>query len=335
MNNFNVFPFADGWDTGSVEVFGESAQDIDLSKMITIGSCVSRNVIRWLESCEIVDRKMLHGTLYNPFSINYEMQRLYSDIEWQKGILTYRDNDTDQSVVIDPWRTWISASSLDELICKNAQFDNDARAVFENSSAFFFTYGLSEVWNLKSDDKMILNQVPIECMKQGQDSWTHRFASVDEITLAISQTIETVIENIGNVPIFIASTPGPLKYTASNASVRWANNISKAILAQSFYEVSNKYDNVIYFPTTEILQSLDENNISIWQPDRRHVNATVIDYLGRQFVNYCGDQKSKQKLKDITDFWVPQLSKEGKLDGKSLIDKDIQHSIIEAFNKTI
>ncbi len=322
MNKKNLFPFRDQWRTGKEELFGEKFSNIDLKKMVTIGSCISRNIIRWLDLYNISENKMPYDILYNPFSINSEIKRLFDEVNWKKGVFQYKD-EKGFIVVKDPWRTWITANSIKELDNKNKQLDKEARNVLKEASSFFITYGLSEIWNLKSDDKMILNRVPIECINQGQEKWKHRFALVGEVVDAISETIDIINKNVGKVPIFIASTPGPLKYTASDVSIRYANNISKAILTQSFYEIVNKYDNVEYFPTMEILQSLEEKDIGIWQDDRRHITADAIEYFGRQLVLCCGNKESRNKIKQKNDFWVPKLSKNGKITGKLFINKNI------------
>ena len=56
--------------------------------MAAMGSCDARNFDRWLSFNGYTSREMPWDILYNPFSIQKEIERLYSPVEWECGPLS-------------------------------------------------------------------------------------------------------------------------------------------------------------------------------------------------------------------------------------------------------
>ncbi|MFA6523971.1 MAG: GSCFA domain-containing protein [Candidatus Paceibacterota bacterium] len=281
-----------------------------------MGSCFSRNFSRWLLHNNISCLNQPWDILYNSFSINSEFKRLLGNLDWKQGIVTEHRNK--KIIYCDPWRSCIKEASIQLLTEKNLEFDQIAKESLFSCNSILITLGLSEVWFDKYNESIILNQVPLRALMEGEDKWCNKFASYDETIFSLSEIIDLTRKYIRDDMIFFLTlSPVPLKYTASGLDIRVANNLSKSLLHAAIQKVCEIYKNVIYFPSYEIVQSFVERNFKIWQEDGRHVTAEVVHRICKIFAeNYFPNQMVSTR----NDFWVPFVNKNGSIIGKLYLD---------------
>lgn len=310
--------FTDGWQYGKLPRLKESEQKVDYPHMAAMGSCFARNLIRWLNFKGYINRQMPWGILYNPFSIQKEIERLYFPVEWESNIL-HEVSSGEEERFRDPWRTWHVFETREELKTANNQFDEHAKAFLADSNGMLITLGLSEVWSLADNPEIVLNQVPIGSIRLGERRWTSRFASVSETYRSLETIVSLIRQNVtSGGPIIFTLSPIPLKYTASGLSIREANNISKATLLVALRELTANRADVDYFPSYEIVQALSEQpNNTVWQVDGRHVSAQVVETIANKFLDKYGKPAGERNEEK---FWVPRVNEEGKIIGKLYVD---------------
>ena len=310
--------FTDGWQYTELPRLKESEQEVDYQHMAAMGSCFARNLNRWLNFNGCTDRQMPWDILYNPFSIQKEIERLYSPVEWEANIL-YEVSSDGEKRLRDPWRTWHVFTSSDKLKAANEQFDQQARSFLSDSNSFLITLGISEVWSPADNPEIVLNQVPIGSIRLGEKRWTSRFTSVSEVYKSLETTVNLIRENVSPDGLIIFTlSPVPLKYTASGLSVREANNICKATLLIAVRELARNRSDVNYFPSYEMVQALSEQpNSTVWQVDGRHVNAQVVDTIANKLIEVYGKPAGERNEEK---FWVPRVDEKGKIIGKLYID---------------
>jgi len=237
-------------------------------------------------------------------------------VDWKQGIVT--EHHDRKVIYSDPWRSWIKESSIQLLVEKNTEFDQVVKKSLFSCNSILITLGLSEVWFDKYNESIILNQVPLRALMEGDSKWCNKFASYDETVFSLSEIIDLTRKSIrDDVIFFLTLSPVPLKYTASGLDIRVANNLSKSLLHVAIQKVCEIHKNVIYFPSYEIVQSLVERDYNVWQEDRRHVTAKVVHHICKIFAeNYFSNQMTSIR----NDFWVPFVNKNGSIIGKLYLD---------------
>lgn len=308
--NRNIFK--DKWRFGELPAVFPSQESLNCEKMVAMGSCFARNIIRWLFHYGCSKQTMPWGILYNPFSVLMEIKRLFEPIDYENYVVV--ENSVHGKIYRDPWRNWCYGFSMQELKQKNNAFDVKAKGIILQTTSLLLTFGLSEIWSFRDDTGIILNQVPLYLT---EDNWVPRMADIEETTLAIIEIVNIVRKYLGeSLPLILSLSPIPLKYT-TRESIREANTVSKAILRVALYKVYEQRKDVIYFPSYEIIQALvEKREIDVWQDDGRHITAGAIDVVVRQFLLACGSNITANE----GNFFVPLVDKYGKTVGKLYVD---------------
>lgn len=286
-----------------------------------MGSCFARNLNRWLNFYEYTDRQMPWDILYNPFSIQKEIERFYEpDVAAQAEEQVIHEASSDgQDRYCDPWRTWHASPTREGVADQNRTFDVRVAEFLKNSNGFLMTMGLVEVWSPADDPNVVLNQVPIGSLRRDDRQWSSRFASIGEVYESLNKTVDTIREYVTkDGPVIFTLSPVPLKYTASTLSIREANNRSKSTLAVALGELVTSRSDVEYYPSYEMIQALAEQPDSkVWQADGRHVSAQAIDLIARTFLASHGEPPAAG---NNDKFWVPRVNGNGQIVGKLYVD---------------
>ncbi|GAB5476330.1 MAG: hypothetical protein Mars2KO_44290 [Maribacter sp.] len=302
------------WKYGGLPKFELTGSTINLSNTVSLGSCFARNITRWLNHNQLLNETSPWETLYNPYSIFYELQRLYNPYNLDGHFIEYLKEN--QKCLIDPSRTWIESISKETLTKLNEEFDKRARAIIESSSCVLITYGLSEVWNHIEHKSLVINNLPLRKKLINEESFQNRFLSVNEVKDIIGQTIELIRDKTSlGTPIIFTVSPIPLKFTCSGLDAKVANNISKSTLQIALMETYSNYEHIYYFPSYEIIQSFVEKpHLKVWQEDGRHINASTINSIGKLFLNFSRNQSKISVCKP--SFFVPKVDANGKIIGE-------------------
>lgn len=300
------------WKYNSVPSIKPLSNELDLSNIVSMGSCFSRNIVRWLNHYEISNSEQIGDILYNPYSIYYEIKRLLEPLDAEKFAIKYKKSTG--HYYTDPWRSWIESDSLSKLKEKNDELDVYIINKLKQSTGIIITYGLSEVWSYKDDNNLVLNNLKFKDEFISSKEIENRFLSLNETIKTMEKTVEYIYDINVNLPIIFTLSPIPLKYTSSDYDIRTANNISKSTLRIALFEICKEYSNVHYFPSYEIIQSIAENSkLNIWQLDGRHLNASVINIVGEYFLKFS---KSSLNKLNTTKFYIPKVDQNGKVIGK-------------------
>jgi hypothetical protein len=196
----------------------------------------------------------------------------------------------------------------------NTKFDSKALKIIDNATVMLITYGLSEIWK-SINGGIVLNNVPLG---KAVRSFSSYFPAITEVVKIIRKTVDVIKGYVGgDIPIIFTLSPVPLKRTASNMSIREANNLSKSILLVAIREVCSTMEGVHYFPSYEIIQALNETD-SVWQNDGRHVTAYAVNYVAHKFMHYCNI--THKSTKRDSKFFVPYVNERGIIVGKLTVD---------------
>ena len=320
MDNNHIFN--EKWNHDKI-VIERAKKILSVDKMLMIGSCFSRNMIRWLQDSGIILNNSPWEIIYNPFSLYYEFQRVYNNLKWQNYVTMERNKENDSIIFRDAWRTWIEGNNLTDMEIKNFNIDRMAKVYIESSNTFVFIMTLTEVWCCKKEPMIIMNRVPIKSMiDKSSDLWTNRFMDYNEIVSTLSKLINLIFGIKPNCNIVLMVCPIPLKFTASRKNIKVANNLSKSLLICSIHEICTKFSNVEYFPLFEIVETMLRTDSCFYQDDNRHVIPEVIDLVMRVFIeNYANHDLNYNHL--IGKFAIPKVDIDGKVVGKLKLAKHL------------
>ncbi len=314
----------DKWRYASLPIINAPEKKVDFQGTISIGSCFARNFNRWLDYSDLLKQQMPWDILYNPFSMSMEIIRLFEKVNWQKGVITEKENSKGNKRFKDPWRTWMPFSSISELKSLNDSFSNEAKQATDQATCFLFTFGLSEIWSHRDDKSLIVNQLSLKKIHDKKSPWEPRFADVSEVEKIVLKSIKAIRKSYGkNLPIIFTLSPVPLKYTFSGLPIREANNISKSTILLALRKIINKEKSVYYFPVYEIVQALVEQKFPVWQNDGRHVTAATVNFISNLLFDAYSSKKANNK--SFSDFWVPFVNKQGIITGRLHVNGEFSH----------
>jgi hypothetical protein len=179
-------------------------------------------------------------------------------------------------------RVWLkSEGAIREYIDSNKEA---ARDVFNRTSVFVITLGLSEVWYNKQTGAVLWTAVPKSMFDPGVHGF--RVATAQENYENLNRIVDLVRAHRGDVPIIFTLSPVPLNATFRPISCITASSASKARLRVAVDDLmieraSDK--NLYYFPSYEIVTSYLDRP---WSEDGIHPSEHTVGTIMQAFAHY-------------------------------------------------
>lgn len=286
---------------------------IDIENISVYGTCLAKNLLRWLNLENRNEKISPYGTLFNPFSINFEISRLLGD----SNFTYFVDNS---KTFYDQCRTWTGFQSLDDLKSFNQVFDKQAKRYLLESSAIFISYGVIETWVNKNHPQTIYNKIPIDFNEIDRTIWMAHLPSKELLIKTICNTIDMIQKMVGwSIPIIFAVCPVSIKFTMLKVAKEQINRITKDTLTESIKVAISQKSNCLYFEAYEIFNKLKEQD-TVVQLDGRHLLPKTLEQIYNAFMLFCnGTPKVNHN-----NFWVPYYNQYGKIIGKIFNDNRIE-----------
>jgi len=173
--------------------------------------------------------------------------------------------------------------SSENLIRENRKIHLEkVRELFTNVELFVFTLGLTEVWR-HSKSGMVFPTAPgVIAGDFDRDKYHFDNLSYEDNIQAFNTFHKKLSAVNPGVRIIITVSPVPFKATYSGDHVLVANTRSKSLLRTVADAVSNKYDNVHYFPSYELINA-HPGRAMFYEPDMRRVNSHGVDFVMEHF----------------------------------------------------
>lgn len=144
-------------------------------------------------------------------------------------------------------------NTREELECHRLKHLQNVRKVLAECDVFVFTLGLTEAW-VSIEDATVFPMAP-GTVGGKFDKYKHEFKNFDifEILNDLSTIVEILQETNPKIEVILTVSPVPLTATATGQHVIQATTYSKSTLRVAAQETANKYENVDYFPSYEII----------------------------------------------------------------------------------
>ncbi len=234
------------------------------TKILSLGSCFAQSIGRRLQESKFSTCVNPVGTLFNPLSICSTIARLSECRLVEAHELQRRG---------DEWFHFDFHSSLSDVAASaalakiNSAVECGAKAL-EECDLIFITLGTVWVYELAESREVVAN-----CHKLPSKCFVRRAMSVEEV-------VDSLAEQVENYPTkrFIFSV-SPVRHLADGLA---ENALSKSTLRVALSLLVERYDNVAYFPSYEIMLD-DLRDYRFYADDMLHPSPQAIEYIWSKF----------------------------------------------------
>lgn len=279
------------------------------TKVATAGSCFAQHIARHLKKNgfnyfvaeaghPVIDTKTLTEHNYGTFSARYgniytalQLQQLIQRVE---GIFSPREEawiDAD-GTVRDPFRPAIQPGNF--ISVKEMEADRDqhlrfVKKMFGELDVFIFTLGLTECW-VSKDDGAVFPMCPgVEGGVFDSEKYAFHNQNPDEVVKNLEYVLRYLSRVNPSASVILTVSPVPLMATAATGQhVLSATTYSKSVLRVAAETVTEKYENVYYFPSYEIITG-SFNRGAYYSEDLRNVTEEGVSHVMRLFLKHAAN----------------------------------------------
>ena len=267
-------------------------------RVVSAGSCFAGNIVPWLEKAGFnyvrtefldpeEDRFQYHAYSAGYGNIYTTRQLLQLVQRCDNAFSPVEDRWRAQGAIIDPYRPGFPypAESDAEFDALTRSHLDMTREAFARATVFIFTLGLTEAW-MSRVDGAVFPACPGTVAGEF-DPERHAFVNfrVAEIVADLRQAIAGLRALNPKARVILTASPVPLAATATGQHVYVANAYSKAALRCACEEVASVAEDVIYFPSYEIIMGVDYP--ANFLENRRSVSESGIASVVAAIFRHC------------------------------------------------
>ena len=236
------------------------------SRIFTIGSCFASNIHRKMRQNKLPAESNPFGPLYNPASICRALKLLEDGHRYRPDDLFNRDG---LYCHYDFHTFACGPDPAETLRGMNMAVDRGLKALAD-SDALIITLGTSFVYSLKSNGETVAN-----CNKMP--------AALFDRTILPPETIRRMLYEKLSAPLYkdklIILTVSPIRHLSDGLA---ANSRSKAHLVSAAGALADELQNVVYFPSYEIMYD-ELRDYRFYADDMIHPSEKAIDHIWNRF----------------------------------------------------
>ena len=255
-----------------------SLEKIELSNSLLLtGSCFSEHIGQKLSEYKFDNLTNSFGVIYNPVSIFKLLVNAIREeavdktfIVKNQGIYRHYDFHSD-----------ISALNKNELLYQIDEAYKYTKIYLLKSKWIIITFGTAIVYHHKKLKGIVSN-----CHKIPAGEFDKKLIHPDDINSAFT-TFYSTLEKV-NKHFNIILTVSPVRHIKDSLQ---SNSVSKSILRYACHTLSEKYENVHYFPSYEILMD-DLRDYRFYEADMLHPSTSAIEYIWEAFQQCYFDRKT-------------------------------------------
>lgn len=260
---------------------------VDGASIFTLGSCFARNVEEKLTGFSLPTMRIAvpsderpgrpNGILneYNPGTI---CQRLEYAANGQSfGDLCIAPEGEGFVDLLLP--EYVTPTTKERLMQRRTEVD-DVYTFLSTSDGIIITLDLVEAWYDNATDLYVNRLPPADILLADRKRFELRILDVHE-TLALLERMVIALTTMKVNKIILSVSPIPLEATYSGTDCVIANNYSKSVLVVSSRSLSQRHQEVDYFPGYEIVSSAGRENLDA---DQIHVRNDVVELVSGYLV---------------------------------------------------
>lgn len=257
--------------------------DISLqTPVLSLGSCFANTMGKRLQAHKFQSLVNPFGVIFNPLSLYKLLHNSISlplvqdqDLVFSQGVWYHYDTHSE---------LW--ANTVEVLKDKIQQKIEQAHQFLQSTQVLMLTFGTAYGYFHLDNQQLVAN-----CHKVPQKHFEKRLLTIKEITegfSALNQTLQTI-----NPQIKIVLTVSPVRHIKDTLP---ANQVSKSILRVACHQITEQFENVVYFPAYELMLD-DLRDYRFFKPDMIHPNQVAEDYIWEKFTQVFMQEDTIQFLK--------------------------------------
>ena len=254
------------------------------SKILCLGSCFSEHIGALLQKHHFQCLTNPNGVVYHPVSLFQSLLEVLQDRE-------YTLNDLHQYNEL--WHSWEHHSSFShpsaavalEYIQKKSQ---ETRFYLKDLDVLMITLGSAYAYKHQELNRWVAN-----CHKYPQNTFKKELLTPSLILETFDLFYAELLKVAPNVHIIF--TVSPVRHYRDGSI---ENTRSKAVLHTSIQSLQERYPELSYFPSYEIM--MDElRDYRFYESDLLHPNTSAIQYIWRALQYQLMDSSTQYTIKDL------------------------------------
>lgn len=225
----------------------------------------------------------------------------------------------------DPFRPAIEPNGFasEEEVRRDVAFHlRMVRYLLAKADLFVFTFGLTEAWECKADGAILPTCPGTVAGEFDPERYAFKNFRYDEIMADAESFIAMALECKPDMKFLFTVSPVPLTATASGQHVLPASVYSKSVLRAVCGDLADKYDQVDYFPSYELVAS-HPMRAMFFQPNLRSVSPVGVQHVMNTFFAAHGETGAPEVAETATETSARQARTED--------DLICEEALLEAF----
>ncbi|MFY0651100.1 MAG: GSCFA domain-containing protein [Cyclobacteriaceae bacterium] len=253
------------------------------SKIMSIGSGFSNEIVRHLESYGFDVNSNPYGTTYNPISIFNLI-----DITTHNKVV----NENLISKSNDQWNHYdfniqTNAASRKDLREELTQRINNTHDALKKTNYLILTFGSAYVYKLVQNQHVVAN-----CHKSSTTDFKKELLTPQAIVDNFRKVYRQ-LNNVDNIILLVS----PVMHTNDSITL---NAVSKSVLRLACHQIMAEFPYVKYFPAYEFLLS-DLRDYRFYEKDLIHPSQMAMDYIFGKFVDAYVDEDERKTIARVED----------------------------------
>lgn len=231
----------------------------------------------------------------------------------------------------DPFRPTVEPGgydTADEVLRSASAHLQAVRRLFRQAKLLVFTFGLTEGWVNRADGSTYPTCPGTIAGTYDEEKYAFHNFGVAEILEDAEAVIALVRRHSPDIRFLFTVSPVPLTATASGQHVLPATVYSKSVLRAVCGELYQRYDNVDYFPSYELVSS-HPMRAMFFEPNLRSVAATGVRHVMDYFFSAHG--ASTESAGGSTG--RPRRTSEPTVPPRTEDDVVCEEALLEAFDR--
>ncbi len=176
-------------------------------------------------------------------------------------------------------------ASVDDVLSAREAHFAAVRSVFETCNVFVFTMGLTESWLAGADGAALPVPPGVVAAPDEDRVYEPVNQNADTVRSDMLQFVDYLRSVNPAVRIMLTVSPVPLVATFEHQHVLISNTYSKSALRVAAEYVSKQRQNVMYFPSYEMVAAMPR--INAFESDYRSVRPETVDFVLSIFKRRC------------------------------------------------
>lgn len=277
-----------------------------IDTIVLMGSCFTDNIGTKLKNAFFNVDINPTGILYNPASISNAITNILTKRQYSADNIFFSQSDNQYHSY--DHHSDFSGKDISDILEKINTRQIEAYKHLTTASMLIITFGTAYVYTLKNTYYVVAN-----CHKQSASLFNRRKLTVEEIVSMWDKTIYDILQLNPNINIVF--TVSPIRHISDGLH---ENQLSKSALLLAIEHLCANHNNVIYFPSYEIMID-DLRDYRFYASDMTHPSSVAIDYIYNIFAQSFFDSKTI-KLADECKAVIKRIQHRHRTQDKSIID---------------